>query len=844
MLRPFTCRPCLRRLQQHGPRPNCTGRVLLMSRSIANTAEAGENITFRRVHSKEPIIREPIGGHGNRHSRSRNGSGNSEQISEGQRRKDMVAAKLEATKVGKLVKYNEEWAQVWARDEIDRAREWNFLRHHLSDDQIETWKQWRRNLSQLLGYMATGDVEKRPKMPDGTDRVLKRESIESAIDEWSSWDDKKKEDVWHTLMFSALWSCPDRALVFLETTTRECTLPGYAINDVINFLARWQKQLPVEQLQSHAKSLCDLTIEVFDRSSDGRGRLRQNTIFHLTQNVDPGRIEALYHFLLERQNPIHENTLLSIADKLAGHSSYKQMALDIVIEAIRAGRADLEKTRWRSLCTSILSAKPEDIDIGDHFSAADAFGLLLEHGFTPNMVSYTAMIRNLCVSGQPERAWRVFEVMKRHNIEPDPILFSTLLDGAKRSLSASTINHVVEDAAERGAIDVVFLNDLLFSVLHFSEEEAREKKAKRGNVNSIPAFGPMLFFYMRAFKLAPLQALIPMDLSLYARLHTPRMPDDWRSAPRLFPALEAATSAIPNKLDPTGATLGVMFIAFVKSLSQPIKLISLYAYFRQLILQKNPVALQHVREKGTYIYDVILKALLESRGMQRPALDIVGDMLRDTLEERANHTSSTKDIKNEAPRIHPPPSIYTWNILLAGFLFSREKESANQISKMMQKHGVKPNVVTWNTLISGYAGIQDVRKTVQALQGLEDAGYEASTHTLKGFSRLVNKERAFVQMQKTIDFNKIKKAAVETAKRNNVSLHGEGRPVARGESDPLQQITSRQEEIGGNSERQRFRKELKAEEEEEEEEQEGQKSQRFEYLDVTPDESYVKNDVQ
>ncbi|WYZ41869.1 hypothetical protein EsH8_V_000764 [Colletotrichum jinshuiense] len=446
-----------------------------------------------------------------------------------------------------------------------------------------------------------------------------------------------------------------------------------------------------------------------------------------------------------------------MASRLSKAPQHKELALQMTIEAIEEGGADLNSRQWSSLCTSILALDPQSIKTSDEFSAADAFGLLLEHGFVPNMVNYTAVIRSLCLTGQSGTAWEVFQVMRRHDIEPDTIMWSTLLDGAKRALSASTVERVVDGAIEYNAIDVPFLNDLLFSVLHFSEAETRDNK--RAGPGSVPAFGPMLHFYSKIFHLAPLQALVPVDFSRY--LDASRgleMPADWQLPRQLFPALDTAMSAVPDKLSPTGATLGIMFIAYVKSLTQPISLISLYAYFRQLISNGSPVATNFVQEKGTFVYDVIIKALCESPGMLRAALDIIGDMLKHTLEERSKSDSAARHPLDEAVAVpsplHPAPSVFTWSILLHGFMFHKEKGSGERILAMMRQHGIEPNLVTWNTLVAGHARNQDVNKTVHSLQRLEAAGHEADDYTLRAFSKLVNREAALRKMEKTIDDRK------------------------------------------------------------------------------------------
>ncbi|KAF4786105.1 pentatricopeptide repeat domain-containing protein [Colletotrichum scovillei] len=392
------------------------------------------------------------------------------------------------------------------------------------------------------------------------------------------------------------------------------------------------------------------------------------------------------------------------------------------------------------------------------------------------MVHYTAVIRSLCLTDQNEVAGEVFRVMQRHNFEPDMIMWSTLLDGGKRALSPSSIESAVIGAVEGNEIDVPFFNDLLMCLLHFC----------KWTPGVMPAFGPMLHFYSKVFHLAPLQALLPVDLSMYLEGQEGlQMPADWELARQLFPALDRAMSAVHEKMEPTSATLSIMFLAYVRSMSQPINLISLYAYLRQEILKGSPGATKLVQEKGSFMYDVLIKALCKYPGMLRAALDIVGDMLKYTLEERSRAADAAKqsskrrrdsrgtevketevqptgaqdrqapeskvpqsDIKetdvSPAP-LHPAPSVYTWSILLHGF--SKEKGSGERILAQMRQHGVEPNLVTWNTLIAGYARAQDVNKTVLSLQRLEASGHEADDFTLRAFSRLVNRELALRKME-------------------------------------------------------------------------------------------------
>ncbi|KAK0378749.1 pentatricopeptide repeat domain-containing protein [Colletotrichum limetticola] len=665
------------------------------------------------------------------------------------------------------------WISELVKERKRRYLEYGYLRHRMTKKELKDFENWKNDCKRLYGFASFGEGYKVPKVLSW---IQDRQAVEDAIEQWPTWTEEQKKTKWRKLMFSALWSCPDRATAILEITTRDIKPPGYAISDAIHFLAKWQSQLSKPEFTEQRTHLCNVVVTVFERLPAAYIPLRQNTIYMLTHEVELPTLIALYDCWREKDVRLHSNTLQNMARRLAVSPLHKNLALQMAIDSIPDQGVDLDSGLWASLCTSILSLKRGQIKVDDGFSAADAFVTLIEHGFAPNMVHYTAVIRSLCLTDQNEVAEEVFRVMQRHNFEPDMIMWSTLLDGGKRALSPSSIESAVIGAVEGNEIDVPFFNDLLMCLLHFC----------KWTPGVMPAFGPMLHFYSKVFHLAPLQALLPVDLSMYLEGQEGlQMPADWELARQLFPALDRAMSTVHEKMEPTSATLSIMFLAYVRSMSQPINLISLYAYLRQEILKGSPGATKLVQEKGSFMYDVLIKALCKHPGMLRAALDIVGDMLKYTLEERSRAADAAKqsskgrsgsrrtevketeiqqtgaqdrqaqeskvpqsEIKESevAPApLHPAPSVFTWSILLHGF--SKEKGSGERILAQMRQHGVEPNLVTWNTLIAGYARAQDVNKTVLSLQRLEASGHEADDFTLRAFSRLVNRELALRKME-------------------------------------------------------------------------------------------------
>lgn len=68
----------------------------------------------------------------------------------------------------------------------------------------------------------------------------------------------------------------------------------------------------------------------------------------------------------------------------------------------------------------------------------------------------------------------------------------------------------------------------------------------------------------------------------------------------------------------------------------------------------------------------------------------------------------------------------------------------------MRERGLKPDKVTWNTMISGYSGLQDVEAAVGAVKGMQAAGHEVNSYTLKGLGKLLNRSPLLDALKRVI----------------------------------------------------------------------------------------------
>lgn len=554
------------------------------------------------------------------------------------------------------------------------------------------------------------------RMPPVLRQFLHLENIKEMEASWQGRLLVRRKKVWPFLMRTALECCPERARMVLEATLAPLP-PGYAVQDVIAFLALWQRSLPPDEAGSHGDALVDLVVRLlplYYNRYDTRFVLRQNTIYHLIQGAEQSaKVEELYNCLVIHDHELHPNTLLQFADRFAQDPERKEVAIRMVLAMVDSGGAQLNLGPWARLCTTILSFSPERAPPEQRAARISAITTALEdfieRGLVPDLIHFTSLIRTLCIYGEMRTAWHVLAIMRGHDIKPDAVLMCTLLRGVRgRYLSENKVELLRSLAVESEAVNVPFFNTLLSNILACSITAARRltppwRRLPRriASPQPIPAFKPMLYYYCKVFPLEPLQRLIPIDLAALAEVSRPVMSGStWEPITRLFPLFEDTSALVTEKQAPTGATLAAMYLAYVKSLSEASSVLSLYSYLSQLIRKGDPIVTSFMAEKNTLLHDAIIKRLAEFPHMLRAALDVMGDMLKsDRAREEDKQNARGKGAKPAAARSHPAPSVYTWNIVMHACMRHGQHESGERILHMMRQHGVRPNVVTWSILL-------------------------------------------------------------------------------------------------------------------------------------------------
>ncbi len=279
--------------------------------------------------------------------------------------------------------------------------------------------------------------------------------------------------------------------------------------------------------------------------------------------------------------------------------------------------------------------------------------------------------------------------------------------------------------------------------------------------------------------MGPLRSLVP-DVDCIVAAASEEQADTWqgwRFYSHFAPMVQALPRLAPGEpMEPLAETLAVMLIGYMRAMSNPYDIMAFYAHFRKLLGEGHRTAALLVRKQSTLVHDIVIKRLCEWPGMLRVALDV---------HER--HAEGRVGMLDDGRRPkHPAPSVYTWSVLLNGFMHQRETTQAEKLLHMMRNRGVAPNIVTWNTLVAGYARLQNVRETAGAMQRLEQAGLAADDFTFRAFGYLHDKEAALSHMEGIIEERRQRlQQQQETMARDAAAREGErgegGRAAEAGE---------------------------------------------------------------
>jgi pentatricopeptide repeat protein len=602
-------------------------------------------------------------------------------------------------------------------------------------------RRWKARLSTLQRKLSSsnGCWESQETKNYRLRGLLQHESLEDMQNAWRTLSHEQRQEAWQALVQAALMDCPDKAMLVIKATFSDPLPPNYAIEDVVNHWVSCNSYLTGAEQQLQAEQLCDLVIFILERSPLGYISFRHRSFFRTIEFLSLEKQAELVHVMQRREHRLSPRRLLRFASLFTSDPAYKKAALGIIVSLHEPPRprVDINDPAWSSICASLLQMSDSKQDL----TPAEVLGALLPCGFVPNKIHYTIIIRSLCKAGQLKAAFEILEDMPDHGIKPDVILCTTLLNGAVMNSDVEFFARALKLAEKMTNVDAIFWNQNLTGILHFA---MKETSASENGQSFMPPLSQMLRLYSKVFHPEPLQQLLQLDLQhiVDEAADAGRNHNESSFDAQLGPSLESLISAgRTEKLTPRADTLLIMLFGYVKSVTKPYELMSFYASFSRLLNEGDPVAKSLIseRDRETFVYDIIVKALCKWPMLVRAALDIASDMLNGAREVQNNGSGpnfANKPRQRTAPSPHPPPSLITWNILIDGFMLNRQTALAERILEMMREHNIRPDIVTWNTLLKGFAKAQDPEGAVRTLRSLESTGFQADSYTNRAVSYL------------------------------------------------------------------------------------------------------------
>ncbi|OAR01551.1 hypothetical protein LLEC1_03807 [Akanthomyces lecanii] len=703
---------------------------------------------------------------------------------------DTFRRKFSLKYVPKGLKQDKGLLQRTRMQELEKNTQWAYLRHQYPKSELATvrkrFSKWKAAIRRLNADRdsAVLPIEDQGKwLHDLSDVALMREA-------WEATSIESRQNTWPEVMLATLRWCPGKANMVLEATMNPLP-PGYAIHDVLRFIAQNLQLHTIKNINDRA-SMADevlaLLAHILEDTPKDHVPVQQSTLGLYAKRLPASQAKALYDILEKNDFKLHKNTSLQFAQRFAGEAAYKNAAYEILRAMVENG-ATLNDAASASTVTTLLHCKTLSAGWSpqvENFPATAALQFFMEHGFTPNTITLTAVLDSLCQQGQTEEAIRLALLFAESGVPLDGKTWTTVFAGAKASLKVENVSKALMVAKVAPVPYESVLSNALHAVFYFADAETRRKREKAPW--SIPIFRPMLKVYAKKLELKSLQWWLPdslplllsdegVDTEMDDKFRDP-LDRQWDFIHTILPVADKLFAADGDdgegKLQPTSTADGVMLRAYIRSLSRPQDILSFYKFFRSRLEEQSKYPSLLLRNQGAMVHDTFILVMTEHQELWREALHVFGDMLKDSLRisSAANKDAASyraaelgskvvePDVFNAAVEtaaaapVHPAPTVFTLTVLLRGLLYQGETALVAQMMQVMRELDIEPNLVTWNTLIRHHALAQSTRTTVTLLQEMEAAGVKPDMYTYNAFNKLRDQDKALKMMQAIVDENR------------------------------------------------------------------------------------------
>ncbi|KAJ3568615.1 hypothetical protein NPX13_g6357 [Xylaria arbuscula] len=610
---------------------------------------------------------------------------------------------------------------------------WGGLDLQVSAQRLDQYLLWKQDFAAILNAHQNNpsQVESETASRARTPAAMKTA--------WRGLDGDKRERYWPQIILAVAHSDPFLTSTLVESTFDPSWCPAYVIEDVLYLLLR-QRQLALQKGARSDSSRIEQEITVtaifvLNKCPPRYLALEQTVLLSILQTLSASRLSEFFELLKAIEHPLHANTLLHIASRFAKSYDTKMNALDVLGILTEMPGFDLNTPAAASVCTSLLTLS-ENEPLPDEKAAPDLlFEFLIGRGFRPNLLGLSALMRNFCIRGHLDTAWKIFELMLQHGLEPDRHVYSILLNGSKQNLDSASFESIFNIISARNDWSPVLLNDFLGLLFRESELQPEQRRRQRKANN---AWRHMLQLYSKFFDLAPLQKFTLFPLENMIGLRRAR-PSNSTTSIRLAESLMPLPDS--RLMQPDTTTLSLMIGAHMRSLITSKYVIRYYNTFTNMVARKHPIALDLLANHGTLMFDTFLRALLQFKETINFAVNEVQKCIKAARIEKERLGCN---------KHHHPPSLHTWTILLNGLKNHNDTRGVVAIFNMMTNiGGVQPNLVTWNALIQAFARTGNANGAVKAIWSLEKAGFQPDEQTIKAFNMLSRplKEQAIAKLE-------------------------------------------------------------------------------------------------
>lgn len=513
----------------------------------------------------------------------------------------------------------------------------------------------------------------------------------------------KRRLVWQEVMLWALQHQIGKAITFLDATLSDSTMPAlrHAVEDSLKHIVSVSLQGPTPDLET--KNNMHRLLCVFAEASmlrnDCTYSISQKIVYMVVRHSDNHQVRVLYDVLLNTRLDIHPHSLTHFMNRFT-RMGRPDLAMH-VLRRIAVSGADVSYETVQYSCMALLRTRWNEIEwykIQSYLVTE-----MLELGIRPGIHMLNAMILNAVEAGDYQTAQAMFETARIHRIRRNTITYSILLKGAVHNSDDALIERIMHMAEEDGALPKN--NELVFSLVLALLQIARENDTNI--LTSATRYRAILRVYTRYCDISPLQQLgIHVDM------------DE-----------KSEKAGIVSS--PSPKVLSIMMAAYIRFIGNSDLVRLLYNRYQELVAQNHDL----IAPTAATVH--LANAFLFSLGRHSATFKLCPIILRNMLEPPATTTVKVAQ-----------PTVRTWSIAARAYFFHGKRTAGEKIIEMMRERGIPPNLVTWNTILSGLASLQDAFGVVKAMKGMEAAGFESDSETLKALARIRDRNQLLDALRK------------------------------------------------------------------------------------------------